>query len=226
MIQNIENIKKVFLIHGINELKILIKRLPKVLHFKELPDGSLKIFTKEGIFMVKFKGEKKVSRIGEKLRELGEFVQTHERGENDEIGHHIPDFEFTGLFLGYLPTKEGKKDVVYFVDPDGQVKKIAVFQIYGDIKYRIKAEVIDQFDIVYIKYKGKVKIDKAKTKNVYDVHVYSGTENSEYVKNVLKKADLDEDIVNFFKKVMEEIRNETKDSEIVSNEVENDEPPF
>lgn len=221
MIQNIENIRKVYWIQGINELKIIVKRLPKVLHFKELPDGSLKIFTKEGIFMVRFKGEKKVVRIGEKLRELGSFLETHKDGA------HIPDWEFVGLFLGYLPTKKGKKDIVYFIDENGEVKKVGIFQIYGDLKYHLKADALDQFDIVYIKYKGMVKIDKIKTKNVYDIKVYSAVDNKDYVQGILKKAKVDDDIVDFFKGIIEKIKSGKEVFEEFEKEKgNNEEVPF
>ncbi|MBZ4655864.1 MAG: hypothetical protein JG759_412 [Thermoanaerobacter sp.] len=188
------------------DLKRIIKYLPKVLHFEELEDGNLKIITKEGEIMIKFENLKGEKKIGNTFLGIGEFIKTHEDGE------HIKDWEYTGLFVGVYEPKNEKNSVVYFLNENGEVEKLTVWQIANTLVKGMKNGKIEMFDIVYIKYLGKERVESVdggkktvKYINKYDIKVYSGVENKDVVSKLLEKVKDEEvkQLIEYFNTLMD-----------------------
>lgn len=189
------------------DLKRIIKYLPKVLHFKELQDGNLKIITKEGDFMIKIQNLKGEKKIGNVFLSVGTFVKTHENGE------HIKDWEYTGVLVGvYEPKSEEKQNIAYFLNENGEVEKLSVWQITNSLLNGFKNGKIEMFDIVHVKYIGKARVESVddgkktvKYINKYDIKVYSGQENKDVVSKILDKIKDEEvkQLIEYFNTLMD-----------------------
>lgn len=205
---------KIVYLSSRKDLKWFVKRLPKVLHFEESEKG-IKIITKGGVYMVKFKGEKKVG--------IGEWIQTHKGGQ------HIEDFEFSGVFIG-MDLEAFKKydddgnetliDVAYFVGIDGKVYKTSVWQITGYLKRRIIDGTLNRFDAVSIKYGGLVPSKKDKKIKVhnYKITIYDYKENEKEINELLKNSEEYREIPDIF--------GTRWDVNIEKLQGKTDEPPF
>lgn len=189
------------------DLKRVIKYLPKVIHFEELQDGNLKIITKEGEIMIKFEHLKGEKKIGNTFLGIGEFIKTHEDGE------HIKDWEYTGVIVGvYEPKSEEKQNIAYFLNENGEVEKLSVWQITSSLLNGFKNGKLEMFDIIHVKYIGKARVESVddgkktvKYINKYDIKVYSGTENKDVISKILDKIKDEEvkQLIEYFNNLMD-----------------------
>jgi hypothetical protein len=102
--------------------------------------------------------------------------------------------------------------VVYFLNENGEVEKLTVWQIANTLVKGMKNGKIEMFDIVYIKYLGKERVESVdggkktvKYINKYDIKVYSGVENKDVVSKLLEKVKDEEvkQLIEYFNTLMD-----------------------